>query len=82
MDAYPNVERQVWVTEWPGQTVLCVSSTYWTSEVHEAIRSPGENGGLPAYLKKSNSQLDQIIILVRGKLATQTRITLGKLNFF
>ncbi|XP_054282731.1 dynein axonemal heavy chain 7-like [Macrosteles quadrilineatus] len=76
MEAYPDTPRQQWVLTWPGQTVLAVSSTYWTSEVHSAIARPG---GLPEYLAKSNSQIDNIIELVRGKLETQNRITLEAL---
>ena len=35
--AYPNEDRSVWVKNWPGQVVLCVSQIYWTSEVQEAL---------------------------------------------
>uniref|UniRef100_H2Z3M6 Dynein axonemal heavy chain 7 n=1 Tax=Ciona savignyi TaxID=51511 RepID=H2Z3M6_CIOSA len=42
--AYQEVERHVWVTEWPGQVVLYVSQMYWTSEVHEALQSNGLQG--------------------------------------
>lgn len=54
---------------------MCVSSTYWTTAVHEAIR----NNSLPAYLDESNRDLDKVIELVRGKLSLQNRITLGAL---
>jgi dynein heavy chain len=35
--AYPNEYRSEWVTNWPGQVVLCVSQIYWTREVQEAL---------------------------------------------
>lgn len=34
-----KVPRKEWVLQWPGQTVICVSSIYWTEEVSEAIRT-------------------------------------------
>lgn len=61
--------------QWPGQTVLCVAMTYWTSEVHKAIKVG--SGGLSAYLGVCNDQINKIVDLVRGKLNTQNRITLG-----
>ncbi|GLG95085.1 Uncharacterized protein GBIM_02131, partial [Gryllus bimaculatus] len=38
-DDYPVRDRDYWVLQWPGQTVLCVSQTYWTTEVTEAMKS-------------------------------------------
>ena len=70
--------RSNWVQEWPGQVVICVSQIYWTEEVHEAIR--GGPQGLRKYYDKLESQLQDIVALVRGKLSKQTRTTLGALT--
>lgn len=51
--------------------------TFWTNEVHEAIQA-GKNA-MKKYLEKSNLQIAKIVDLVRGKLSTQNRITLGAL---
>ena len=75
MEAYPTKARSEWVMDWPGQTVLCVAMTYWTSQVHSSI-CDGEKG-LQTFLEKCNFEIGQIIELVRGQLPIQTRITLG-----
>ncbi|XP_046853910.1 dynein axonemal heavy chain 12-like isoform X2 [Xenia sp. Carnegie-2017] len=77
VEAYAIEERRHWVTEWPGQVVICVSQIYWTSEVHDAIKS-GQNG-LKEYHQKLTKQLEDIVSLVRGKLSKQNRTTLGAL---
>ncbi|XP_064633435.1 dynein axonemal heavy chain 12-like isoform X2 [Lineus longissimus] len=77
-DAYAMEAREVWVRDWPGQVVLCVSQMYWTEEIHEAIRIGGAQG-LKDYYTKLNDQLMDIVALVRGKLTKQQRITLGAL---
>ncbi|RUS89800.1 hypothetical protein EGW08_002412, partial [Elysia chlorotica] len=74
---YKVTPRKRWVVEWPGQVVLCVSSLYWTLEVTEAMKT---EGGLKIYLERCNRQIDQIVELVRGKLESGTRITLGALT--
>lgn len=51
--------------------------TYWTSEVHEAIET--SLIALDNYLIKCNNQIMKIVDIVRGKLNTQNRITLGKI---
>lgn len=75
--AYTNTERQKWVMQWPGQVVLAVSCTHWTSEVTKAIDHYPR--GLSRYLNKCNDQIGQIIKLVRGVLSLQTRFTLGSI---
>ncbi|XP_067117728.1 dynein axonemal heavy chain 7 [Osmerus mordax] len=77
IEAYPQDQRTSWVRAWPGQTVLCVSQVYWTKDIHEAIAS-GQKA-LNAYLQQNNSQIDDIVTLVRGKLSKQARVTLGAL---
>uniref|UniRef100_A0AAV2LX57 Dynein heavy chain n=1 Tax=Knipowitschia caucasica TaxID=637954 RepID=A0AAV2LX57_KNICA len=73
--AYAETNRSQWVREWPGQVVLCTSQIFWTLEVHEAI----EAGCLKKYYDQLQSQLNDIVELVRGKLPKQTRTTLGAL---
>ena len=45
MDSYADDVREHWVLSWPGQIVLCVSQTYWTADVHKAIRQDQLNSG-------------------------------------
>ncbi|VDO03290.1 unnamed protein product [Rodentolepis nana] len=77
-DAYDSDIRDTWVLEWPGQVVLCVSQIFWTLEVSAAI-AYGQAEGLARYCKQLDSQIAAIVRLVRGKLSTQERITLGAL---
>ncbi|XP_036417740.1 dynein heavy chain 7, axonemal [Colossoma macropomum] len=77
IEAYPQNLRINWVREWPGQTVLCVSQVYWTKHIHEAIAKGPQ--ALEAYLHQNNTQIDDIVALVRGKLSKQNRVTLGAL---
>ncbi|KAJ3127539.1 Dynein heavy chain 7, axonemal [Nowakowskiella sp. JEL0407] len=75
--AYPKYAREKWVLDWPGQVVLCVSSIFWTSGVEKSI-SLGKKG-LSEFYTKLNSELSEIIKLVRGNLTKMARSTLGAL---
>ncbi|KAK7833314.1 hypothetical protein U0070_017313, partial [Myodes glareolus] len=70
------VPRNAWVLQWPGQVVICVSSIFWTKEVSQAL----VEDTLSDFLKKSNDQIAEIVELVRGKLSSGARLTLGALT--
>lgn len=65
---------------WPGQTVLCIGQLYWTKDITFALINGLE--ALKSYMNTCNDELNNIVELVRGKLSTQNRITLGKFFFF
>lgn len=79
IEAYPIKERTTWVLEWPGQTILCVGQLYWTQQIEEAMLVGLD--GLKKYLEQCETELHDIILIIRGKLSKQNRITLGKLPF-
>lgn len=77
LEVYPNTTRIDWVRQWPGQAVLCVTQTFWTSFVHEAIRLGPS--AMDAFLQENNSQIEEVVRVVRGKLSKQNRTTLQAL---
>ena len=76
--AYPTSERVDWAREWPGQAVLGVSQVYWTQQIEGNLAESG-NAGLAVVHEKLVGQLNDIIMLVRGKLQKKERVTLGAL---
>ncbi|XP_015178312.1 PREDICTED: dynein heavy chain 7, axonemal, partial [Polistes dominula] len=77
IDAYFIKERTAWVLDWPGQTLLCVGQMYWTQQVEEAMLRGVD--GLREYFDQCQTELNNIIVLVRGKLSKQNRISLEAL---
>jgi len=77
LEAYKVEPRTEWVRNWPGQAILCVSSKYWTDNMHLSLRNGPEE--MEAYLQKSNKDIQDIVYMVRGKLPKQNRVTLGAL---
>lgn len=73
--AYAHGTRKDWVLQWPGQVVICGDSIFWTADVSDSI----QNGTLKDYLTLSNRQIDEVVGLVRGKLDSGNRTTLGAL---
>ncbi|XP_044001453.1 dynein axonemal heavy chain 7-like [Aphidius gifuensis] len=76
-DSYVIKKRNEWVLEWPGQTILCISQLYWTTDVTATL--PNGLDELKNYIDICNEELNNIIILVRGKLSIQNRTTLEAL---
>ncbi|PSN39724.1 Dynein heavy chain 12 [Blattella germanica] len=76
--AYPEKKRKEWVIEWAGQVVLCVAMIYWTAEVHDLLKPRGLEL-LRTHHESLQSQLNDVVELVRGKLTKLERITLGAL---
>jgi dynein heavy chain len=77
LKAYTQSIRGDWVSDWPGQIVLCANQIHWTENVGKALRA-GRNG-LKELLYESNEQLQHIVMKVRGQLTPLMRITLGAL---
>ena len=75
-NAYLKKARNKWVLDWPGQTIICITQLYWTADVTAAFSKAPE--GLKDYIDVCNNELNQIVILVRGKLSKQNRTTLGQ----
>jgi len=75
--AYVTTPRTEWALQWPGQTVLAASQIHWTHLVETAITSGP--AALPAFLDKSNADLNDIVRKVRGRLQKLGRATFGAL---
>jgi len=70
--------RSSWTLKWAAQAVLAVTQMFWTQEVEAAIRGGAPNA-LRDYATKCTAQIEDIIMLVRGKLSKLARTTLGAL---
>jgi dynein heavy chain len=77
LGAYAAARRADWVQQWPGQVVICVDQTYWTTRVHEALRQGPQ--AVSSYCDQLEQELQDIVALVRGKVAKQVRKTLSAL---
>ena len=75
-NAFPTKARSQWALEWPGQTVLCVSKLYWTADITDKLSKNSKN--LRDYIETCTYELNEIVKLVRGKLSSQNRTTLGQ----
>jgi len=77
LETYPTIERSQWVQEHPGQVVIAVSQTFFTTEVTEAITNGFDH--MKGYLEKQLNQLQSLVALVRGELPYITRSIIGDL---
>jgi dynein heavy chain len=77
LKAYTQTSRAEWTADWPGQVVLTVNQIHWTQGVARAIHKG--KGGLKEYLERMNTELQFIVMKVRGDLSYLQRCTLGAL---
>ena len=84
MQDYSTNLRKKFVVSWPGATVLAVTGTFWTRMVENALN--GEAGysggvtGLKECVKELNQDLQDVVVLVRGKLTKMQQFTLGAMT--
>ncbi|CAN0548741.1 unnamed protein product, partial [Ectocarpus sp. 12 AP-2014] len=78
LNEYPTIPREEWVLNWPAQAVLGVSQVFWTQDVAASIKNGGVKG-LEELVQSLNQQLRSITVLVRGRLSSLERKTLGAL---
>ncbi|XP_066592221.1 dynein axonemal heavy chain 7-like [Prorops nasuta] len=83
-DAYGKKERSQWALDWPGQTVLCTSKLYWTTDITKILNKTNCSSdeiinSLSDFVKTCTAELNAIVLLVRGKLPKQNRTTLEAL---
>ncbi|GBG29412.1 Dynein heavy chain 7, axonemal [Hondaea fermentalgiana] len=77
MKAYAEAAQRIqWVQEWQGQMLIGTSQAFWTLEVEKALRDKG-NAGLFEYFKVLQTQLQDIVQLVRGDLPKLMRTAIG-----
>ena len=76
LDAYykPGVLRHEWVTQWQGQVIILVGQMDWTSAIDTCLEDPAVgNAKLKEYHGKVIKDVEDIVEIVRGKLAKLTR---------
>ena len=74
---YSPDTRSRWVTQWPAQVVICVSQIIWTSEVHKELKEVG--GSVGKYQLLCQTQVNDLVEIIRGEIPAGLRATLGAL---
>ena len=73
---YPKAVRTEFVQNWTGMIVLAADCLYWTKDVEDSMAAKGHEG-LKDVLQKMQSELADIVALVRGDLGRQARLIIG-----
>ena len=79
MHDYATNLRKKFVISWPGATVLGVTGVYWTRMVESGLDRAGVQG-LKDCVEELNKDLQDVVILVRGKLTKMQLFTLGAMT--
>ena len=75
---YTTRPRTDWMQIWAAQCVLNGSQCHWTREVEECLKESG-NEGAWKYYHQLVKQLEDMVILIRGKISKAARVTVGAL---
>jgi dynein heavy chain len=75
---YSTKSRTEWMQQWPAQTVLNGSQAHWTKEVEAMLKARG-NDGCWEYYRQLVRQLEDMVLLIRGKISKAARVTVGAL---
>jgi dynein heavy chain, axonemal len=76
---YIKTPRPKWMQKWAGMCVLNGSQMHWTREMEELFVTEGGKGPV-TMLQRQFLQLADMTVLVRGKLSSAARITIGALT--
>eukprot|EP01083_Nonionella_stella_P111300 326422_1 len=74
-----DMKRTDWIKKSFGQSVLTVSQVAWTKEVESALNNGQGIKGIEAYGERMQSDMDDTVEMVRGKLDKLVRINVGAL---
>ena len=77
----PQGGRTKWLADYPGQIVLSVTQTYWTSETTDVLNraKEGDKDALQIYTDKLTGYLNDIVAMVRGEVPKIVRKTISAL---
>ncbi len=78
LDDFTTKPRSEWVLLHPAQAVLNIGQLFWTRDAEKLMDNSG-NKGLKEFVEVQNSQLRDIVALVRGQLSKLNRVTMGAL---
>jgi dynein heavy chain, axonemal len=73
---YPKAVRTDFVQNWCGMIVLAADCLFWTKDVEDSMAAKG-HAGLKDVLSKMQTELSDIVALVRGDLGRQARLIIG-----
>lgn len=76
---YTVTPRPIWMQKWAGMCVLNGSQMHWTKEMEELFIQQGSKGPVTMF-DRQVAQLADMTILVRGKLSSSARVTVGALT--
>ncbi len=78
MGVYKQSVRTDWIKTWPGQVCLCVSNKFWCDDVENALDEGGAEA-LGPVCDRMNSDLNDVVKMVRGKIPKLVRKTVSAL---